>query len=62
MITGHCGRPASFLPGGRLIAMIEIDGSMQSGSGTVLRYAFALAALQGEPCASVASTLIPVPQ
>ena len=43
-------------------AMIEIDGSMHSGSGTVLRYAFALAALQGVPCASVASTLIPVPQ
>jgi hypothetical protein len=62
MITGHCGRPASFLPGGRLIAMIEIDGSMQSGSGTVLRCAVALAALQGVPCLSVASTLIPVPQ
>ena len=31
-------------------AMIEIDGSMHSGSGTVLRYAVALAALQGVPC------------
>jgi len=29
-------------------AMIEIDGSMYSGSGTVLRYAVALAALMGE--------------
>jgi RNA 3'-terminal phosphate cyclase (ATP) len=29
--------------------MIEIDGSMYSGSGTVLRYAVALAALIGEP-------------
>lgn len=29
--------------------MIEIDGSMHSGSGTVLRYAVALAALRGEP-------------
>src|SRR5512135_3131329 len=29
--------------------MIEIDGSMYSGSGTVLRYAVALAALMGEP-------------
>jgi len=29
--------------------MIEIDGSMHSGSGTVLRYAVALAALVGEP-------------
>jgi len=30
-------------------AMIEIDGSVHSGSGTVLRYAVALAALIGEP-------------
>jgi RNA 3'-terminal phosphate cyclase (ATP) len=29
--------------------MIEIDGSMHSGSGTVFRYAVALAALLGEP-------------
>ncbi len=29
--------------------MIEIDGSMHSGSGTVLRYAVALAALREEP-------------
>jgi RNA 3'-terminal phosphate cyclase (ATP) len=29
--------------------MIEIDGSMHSGSGTVLRYAVALAALRAEP-------------
>ncbi|HET6491049.1 MAG TPA: RNA 3'-terminal phosphate cyclase [Syntrophales bacterium] len=29
--------------------MIEIDGSMHSGSGTVFRYAVALAALRGEP-------------
>ena len=29
--------------------MIEIDGSVHSGSGTVLRYAVALAALIGEP-------------
>ena len=29
--------------------MIEIDGSMHSGSGTVLRYAAALSALLGEP-------------
>jgi RNA 3'-terminal phosphate cyclase len=42
--------------------MIEIDDSMHSGNGTVLRYSTALAALQGAPCASVASTLIPVPQ
>jgi len=42
--------------------MIEIDGSMHSGSGTVLRCAAALAALQGVPCASVAPTFIPVPQ
>jgi RNA 3'-terminal phosphate cyclase len=42
--------------------MIEIDGSLQSGSGTVLRFAVALAALQGVPYLSVASTLIPVPQ
>jgi RNA 3'-terminal phosphate cyclase (ATP) len=28
--------------------MIEIDGSMHSGSGTVFRYAVALAALMGE--------------
>jgi hypothetical protein len=42
--------------------MIEIDGSMQSGSGTVLRYAAALTTLQGVPFASVAPTFIPVPQ
>ena len=41
--------------------MIEIDGSMHSGSGTVLRCAVALAALQGVPRASVTSTFIPVP-
>jgi RNA 3'-terminal phosphate cyclase len=29
--------------------MIEIDGSTHSGSGTVLRYAVALAALMGVP-------------
>ena len=51
-VTGPC----------RMEAMIEIDGSMHSGNSTVLRYAIALAALQGVPCASVASTLIPVPQ
>ena len=38
-VTGPCG----------LEAMIEIDGSMHSGSGTVLRYAVALAALRAEP-------------
>jgi len=43
-------------------AMIEIDGSMQSGSGTVLHCAVALVVLQGVPYPSVASTLIPVPQ
>jgi RNA 3'-terminal phosphate cyclase len=43
-------------------AMIEIDGSMQSGSGTVLRCAVALAALQGVPYPPIAATLIPVPQ
>jgi RNA 3'-terminal phosphate cyclase (ATP) len=30
-------------------AMIEIDGSMHSGSGTVFRYAVALAAILGQP-------------
>ncbi len=29
--------------------MIEVDGSLHSGSGTILRYAVALAALLGEP-------------
>lgn len=29
--------------------MIEVDGSAHSGSGTLLRYAVALAALLGEP-------------
>ena len=29
--------------------MIEVDGSAQSGSGTLLRYAVALATLLGEP-------------
>ncbi len=38
-VTGPCG----------LEAMIEIDGSMHSGSGTVLRYAVALAVLRAEP-------------
>jgi hypothetical protein len=51
-VTGPC----------RMEAMIEIDGSMQSGSGTVLRCAVALVVLQGVPYPSVASTLIPVPQ
>ena len=29
--------------------MIEVDGSLHSGSGTLLRYAVALATLKGEP-------------
>jgi RNA 3'-terminal phosphate cyclase len=29
--------------------MIKIDGAQQSGSGTIVRYAVALAALLGQP-------------
>jgi RNA 3'-terminal phosphate cyclase len=29
--------------------MVEIDGAQQSGSGTIVRYAVALAALLGHP-------------